>query len=189
MTSGSMPVTAQERRLSRGARPRSRPRERRMSSTAAAPSLMPDELPAVTEPSFWKTGLSLASCSREVCARVLVLRERLARARQRRPRRSARRSAPPRSRSRGALLALQRECVLLRARDAVALGDLLGGDAHVVVAEGVGDQRERPVDRARASRVASRRARRSRGTAGGSSTRRRRRRRPLPGRTGSTARR
>ena len=37
----------------------------------------------------------------------------------------------------GLLLALSREVVLLLARDAVVLGDVLGGDAHVDVLEGV----------------------------------------------------
>ena len=63
MTSGSIPDTAQERRASLGVRPRRSASEARINTTAAAPSLMPAELPAVTVPSFLKTGFSFPSTS------------------------------------------------------------------------------------------------------------------------------
>ena len=44
---------------------------------------------------------------------------------------------PSRDGALGLLLALSRELVLLLARDAVILGDVLGGDPHVDVLEGV----------------------------------------------------
>ena len=43
-------------------------------------------------------------------------------------------------------LAARREAILVLPRDAEALGDVLGGHAHRIPAERVGDERERSVD-------------------------------------------
>ena len=99
-----------------------------MTSTADAPSVSGDEVPAVTVPSARKAGASPASTSAVVPGRRqpsiatsplggedrrdLVLQPAL------------------RSRLGGLALRLDGECLLALARDAEALGDLLGGLAH-----------------------------------------------------------
>ena len=61
MMDGSTPAVAQEAMRASGFSPRFCASEARMSTTAAAPSLMPDALPAVTVPSLEKAGLSFAT--------------------------------------------------------------------------------------------------------------------------------
>ena len=63
ITAGSTPVVAQDTTLASGFRPRFSASSAVISTTAAAPSLMPDALPAVTEPSLEKAGFSLAMAS------------------------------------------------------------------------------------------------------------------------------
>ena len=60
MRCGSTPDTAPDTIRAMGSSPSSRPRSAETTRRAAAPSLMPDELPAVTVPFFLKTGWSLA---------------------------------------------------------------------------------------------------------------------------------
>ena len=71
IVAGSTPATALETMRAIGRHPSSRARASEVTSTAAAPSLMPDELPAVTDPdpSRLKAGLSDASLSRVVSGR------------------------------------------------------------------------------------------------------------------------
>ena len=76
---------------------------------------------------------------------MLVADERLVGARNR-DRHDLRLEVTFGDRRRGPLLAAGCELVLLPARDAVALGDVLGGLAHRIALEGVGDEGERPVD-------------------------------------------
>src|SRR5579884_1647814 len=68
---------AHHRRVDSSGRPRGNPGKRRFSAsfalitiTAAAPSLMPEAFPAVTVPSLAKAGLSFASASSVVPARI-----------------------------------------------------------------------------------------------------------------------
>ena len=131
-----------------------------MTSAAAAPSLVCEELPAVTVPFAWKTGFSFASASSEVSARgpsslskIVSVWTGFGR------RRSGPRFplSPARSRRRNGLraCALQRvlmaavsEGVGIFARDAVLALDLLGGQAHVDVDLRVDDRRTRDWARA-----------------------------------------
>ena len=71
MIRGSTPAAALATTRARGARPISRAPRSEASRSAAAPSLRPDEFPAVTEPapSERKAGLSRASASRVVSGR------------------------------------------------------------------------------------------------------------------------
>ena len=71
MVTGSTPARANEWNRARGVRPRLVARSSLMMSTAAAPSVICDELPAVTLPSsFLKAGLSWASVSTVVSGRM-----------------------------------------------------------------------------------------------------------------------
>ena len=71
--SGSTPAVAKATNRASGVRPSSRARRLSMTTTAAAPSLICDELPAVTVPLTWNAGFSLASASqRRVAARPFV---------------------------------------------------------------------------------------------------------------------
>ncbi len=63
MMAGSTPAVAQEAMRAIGVRPRFAASAAVISTTAAAPSLMPDALPAVTVPSLLKAARSLASAS------------------------------------------------------------------------------------------------------------------------------
>ena len=117
-----------------GFRPSARARSASTSSTADAPSLMPELLPAVTDPpSRLNAGLSFASASADVSARGCSSRV------------DGRGLALPPGdldgddlvveaagldRRDGATLALEREGVLALAVDAVALGHVLRGLAH-----------------------------------------------------------
>ncbi len=63
MTLGSTPTVAQEAMRASGFSPRFLASLAVISTTAAAPSLMPEALPAVTVPSLSKAGLSFAASS------------------------------------------------------------------------------------------------------------------------------
>ena len=69
MIAGSTPATAVETTRASGRRPRDRASSASTTSVAAAPSLIPDEFPAVTDPPSRNAGRSLASASIEVSAR------------------------------------------------------------------------------------------------------------------------
>ena len=60
MMAGSTPALAQERMVARGSRPRALASSADMSTIAAAPSLSPEALAAVTEPSLVKAGRSFS---------------------------------------------------------------------------------------------------------------------------------
>ena len=63
---GSTPRVAQETIRAIGTTPRASAADARIKTSAAAPSLIPDALPAVTVPSLAKAGRSFASVSTEV---------------------------------------------------------------------------------------------------------------------------
>ena len=63
MIAGSTPAVAQETMRASGARPRRFASAAVISTSAAAPSLMPEALPAVTVPSLEKAGRSFAIAS------------------------------------------------------------------------------------------------------------------------------
>ena len=176
-------------RIDAGRRVRQDPRERRraralrpssavVTTSAAAPSLMPDALPAVTVPSFLNAGFSAASFSAVVPARgyssvstrsgspffcgtstgtISALK------------------LPSCDRLRGAALTLGGERVLIGARDAVAARNLFGGDAHVARIDRAGEPfGEHRVDRFARGPSDSPSARPSTGRAHWTSTRSRR---------------
>ena len=153
MTAGSTPATAVETTRAIGCRPSSRARPASTSSTADAPSLIPELLPAVTEPpSRLNAGRSLPSASIDVSARGCSSRSTsvdlaLPSARPR-PGRSGREPAGVDRRD-GAPMALEREGVLPLASDAPALGDVLRGLAHRVRVVHLGELRvdEPPAER------------------------------------------
>ena len=70
MTSGSTPATPQPTSRPIGRSPRSAGEGLVGHTSAAAPSQMPEALPAVTTPSFRKYGASLASTSGVVSGRM-----------------------------------------------------------------------------------------------------------------------
>ena len=136
---GSTPAVAQEAMRASGVMPRRAASAAVISTTAAAPSLRPEALAAVTVPSLAKAGRSLATASSVAPARIysswsttmsplrveidegndLVLE----------PAGLLRRL--------GLVLRGDREFVLLLARDLEFAGDVLGRHAHVVAVEGV----------------------------------------------------
>ncbi|MNT03981.1 hypothetical protein D3C72_1385430 [compost metagenome] len=63
MIDGSTPAVAQEAMRARGSRPRALASSADISTRAAAPSLMPEALAAVTEPSLTKAGFSFSIAS------------------------------------------------------------------------------------------------------------------------------
>ena len=67
--SGSTPAVANVTKRPSGVSPRSRACAADITMTAAAPSLVCEELPAVTVPLAWKAGRSLASASADVSRR------------------------------------------------------------------------------------------------------------------------
>jgi len=69
MRCGSRPAIAPPTTRAIGSRPSSLPFSSETTRRAAAPSLMPEELPAVTVPSFWNTGRRRARDSAVVSAR------------------------------------------------------------------------------------------------------------------------
>ena len=66
MISGGTPAVANERKTPRGCRFNRVAFSADITTTAAAPSLVWDELPAVTTPSLAKTGFNFASASGDV---------------------------------------------------------------------------------------------------------------------------
>ncbi len=74
ITDGSTPATAVLTTRARGDSPRERARSASTSTTAAAPSLIPELLPAVTVPSRRNAGLRRASPSAEVSAARMLIR-------------------------------------------------------------------------------------------------------------------
>ena len=101
-----------------------------MTSTAAAPSLSGQALPAVTVPSWLERGLELGELlDRRAGARPVVLGD-LVRPARRRPATISRSKWPRVARGDGALLRDHRPLVLRLAGDLAALGDVLGGHAH-----------------------------------------------------------
>ena len=107
-----------------------------VTTTAAAPSLVPGALPAVTVPSFLNAGRSLASASSEASGRGDSSR----RTTMGSPffcgtsiGNDLRFDVAGVHRAHGALVAFERELVLLLARDFVFFGDEFGGHAHVEV--------------------------------------------------------
>ena len=126
ITRGSTPADGAAAEPRRAARRRARRRRSSLAITsAAAPSFMPLELPAVTLPPARKAGLSAASFSaRRVAAAGARRASTLA------DRHQLVGEAPGRLRRRPALLRAQREGVLVLARDVPALGHVLAGLAH-----------------------------------------------------------
>ena len=184
---GRCPSRAGRRRPPRSRRtrraaptPSSRARSSLATTRAAAPSLSPLELPAVTLPPERKAGFSVASFSAVVCGRGCSSRVDVADGHE------LVGEAPGLVGRRPALLRAQRERVLLLARDAPALGDVLARLAHRLereqrlhgrVAEAPAERRV--VGRAVAAGVRLLGLRHAR-AARGSSTRRRRPRRGRP---------
>ena len=177
MTRGSTPATALPAKAASGSTPSARARSSLAITSAAAPSLMPLELPAVTLPPARNAGRSFASASAvesgRGCSSTVDVADRDQLVRE----------APGRLRLGPALLRAQRERVLILAADAVALGHVLAGLAHALEREHrlhgrIGEApAERACRRARGRRAGMRaRAWPSR-AARGSSTRRRRPRR------------
>ncbi|MNF14169.1 hypothetical protein D3C80_2162780 [compost metagenome] len=63
MIDGSTPAVAQEAMRASGSRPRALASSADISTRAAAPSLMPEALAAVTEPSLTKAGFNFSIAS------------------------------------------------------------------------------------------------------------------------------
>ena len=139
MISGRIAATEDAMIRARGFRPSSRALSSDITSIAAAPSLSGHALPAVTEPSGLKTGLSSASFSTVVPGRGPSSRVTVC----------AATTSPPAScglgdldaddlavevaavaRRQRALLRQRRPLILGLTGDLAALGDVLGRDAH-----------------------------------------------------------
>src|SRR5207302_10448868 len=69
ISSGLYPAVANDRKRPSGLIPRALARSADMTTVAAAPSDICEELPAVTLPLAWKAGLSASRASRDVAAR------------------------------------------------------------------------------------------------------------------------
>ena len=110
-----------------------------MSTRAAAPSLMPEALPAVTVPSFEKAGRSLATASSVVPAPdiLVLIDDDVALAARDRHGDDLVLEAPCLLRGLRLVLRSDRELVLVLALELPALRDVLGRGAHVVAVEGV----------------------------------------------------
>ena len=144
ITRGSTPATALPAKRMNGSAPSARARSSLAITTAAAPSLMPLELPAVTRAAGPERRPQLGErLGRGVGARVLV-------------RLDARDvdqlvgEAPGRLRLGPAVLGAQRERILVLAADAVALGHVLARLAHALEREQLLHRRvrESPAERA-----------------------------------------
>ncbi len=129
MYSGSLPHVAAVMIRARGLRPSSAAFSALMSNDAAAPSLSGQALPAVTVPSSLNAGFSVASFSSVVPARGPSSLETTVPSSSVSGTISRSKNAGLLGRD-GALLRALGVVVLLLARDAVALGDVLGGQAH-----------------------------------------------------------
>ena len=110
-----------------------------ISTTAAAPSLMPEALAAVTVPSLSKAGPQLGDrLERGAVLGIFVgVDDDVALAGLHRDRRDLVLELAGLLRGLGLVLRGDRELVLLRAGDLPLAGDVLGGVAHVVAVEGV----------------------------------------------------
>jgi hypothetical protein len=75
ITRGSTPATALPANVASGSAPSARAFSSEATTSAAAPSLMPDALPAVTVPSRRKAGFSVASLSALASGRGCSSRE------------------------------------------------------------------------------------------------------------------
>ena len=141
MIEGSTPASARETSLRRGFRPSSFAFEAVITTTAAAPSLMPLALPAVTMPSGLNAGLSFPSASIVVwrgCSSWSMVTRLLALLHL--DRHDLVLELAGRDGGGSALLRAHRDLVLRLAGDLVLLGQVLGRDAHVGLAEGVAEQ-------------------------------------------------
>src|SRR5829696_4336575 len=137
MTAGSTPAVAQETIFASGVRPRFLASSALINTSAAAPSLRPEALPAVTVPSLLKAGFSLAIASSVVPGRIYSSWSTM--------------TSPfldgdgndlvpePAGLLRilGLVLRAGGKRVLLYAADLPFGGDVLRGDAHVIAVEGV----------------------------------------------------
>ncbi len=124
MTRGSTPATAEATNAPSGSTPSSRAFSSLAMTSAAAPSLIPLAFPAVTVPSERNAGLSLASASVVRLGPRMLVDGDIADGNELVV------EAAGRVRGRPALLRAQRERVLILARDAEALGDVLAGLPH-----------------------------------------------------------
>ncbi len=166
------------RRTCRAARRRARaPSPREAITSAAAPSLIPDALPAVTVPPARNAGFSDASFSSVVSGRGCSSRTTSPTGTSSSSKRPASAAAAQRC------CDCERERVLLLARDAPAVGDVLAGLAHRLEREELRQLRvdEAPAERRVVERAVAARERRLRlrhdERRAASSTRRRPRRR------------
>src|SRR5579859_4193092 len=161
MHAGSTPATAQLTMRARGFHPAAAALPAEVSTSAAAPSLMQEEFPAVTDPPLRKTGLSFASFSTVLSPRgCSSVSKRAASATRSCPWMCRRAKAkPPASRptnrhgpdlvaeaprldgGEGTAVAFGGERILVRTRDVVALGDILRGLAHAVGMVHLGEPR------------------------------------------------
>ena len=131
-----MPETACATMRAIGVLPRRAAVSSLVTTTAAAPSLVPGALPAVTVPSFLNAGRSLASASSEASARGDSSRRMTMGS----PffcgtsiGKNLRFDEAGVHGVHGSLMAFEGELILLLARDFVFLGDEFGGHAHVEV--------------------------------------------------------
>ena len=147
ITRGSTPATALATNAPSGSTPSSRAFSSLATTSAAAPSLIPLALPAVTVPPSRNAGFSAASFSALVSGRGCSSRTTLA------DRDELVVEPPGLARRRPAPLRLERERVLVLARDVPALGDVLARLAHRLERE----HRLQPRVRERASRASCRR--------------------------------
>ena len=179
MIEGSTPAEAQLATRARIGAPRRSASSRLISTSAAAPSLRPEALAAVTVPSFLKAGRRPArpDCSTpsriysSVSTIVSPLRVLTVTAAISSLKRPAARAAD------GLVLRGGGEGVLVVAGDLILLGQILGGDAHVIAVEDVGEAvLDHRVDEARRRPSWCRRADSGRGWRGSYSPGRRRRR-------------
>ena len=124
ITRGSTPATAEPTNAPSGSTPSSRAFSSLAITSAAAPSLIPLALPAVTVPSGAERGLQLRERLRSRLGPRMLVDGDLADGDELVV------EAPGRVRRRPALLRAQRERVLILARHAPALGDVLARLAH-----------------------------------------------------------
>jgi hypothetical protein len=149
MISLGTPATAYATRRAIGFWPAAAATSAAASTMKAAPSLIPDALPAVTVPSLMKAGFILASVS-IVVARLDVLvgiEDDIALAGFHYDRHDLRLEATLGDGRGGTALRLDGQRVLLFAADVPLLGEILGSDTHVTDTEGVVERRHHHVDR------------------------------------------
>src|SRR3984893_17871444 len=135
MIAGSTPVVAHDTILANGLMPRFLASSALISTSAAAPSLMPEALPAGTEPSLGDAWRRLPSV--RVARELVGVAHDVALAGLHRDRNDLILEAAGLLRRLGLVLRRSREGILLGAGDLVFLRHVLGGVAHVVAVEGV----------------------------------------------------